>query len=272
MLSAIIGCKPHTIVVSNDKNLVGGPMAVKEARRVATKASGRLPERFEKFKGEFEKNIIDLLAHRDPIVRTSAAEKLGSFRRPEGADALLLACEDNNAQVRASAIEAAGWTRSTGISATLAHYLNDENISVREQTARALGRLLDLKASAAALTSTLQSDSEPSVRLAAVRSLGALRATGSSEIISRVLKQDPSSQVRAASAGALGLIKGDQATAPLIVALGDASPMVRYMSIMALGSIGDPSVADDIEKLQKDTDSTVRKAVAEVLRKLKTDP
>ena len=59
------------------------------------------------------------------------------------------------------------------------------------------------------------------------------------------------------------------AVAPLIRALKDSDPLVRYLAAGALGRLGDRRAAGPLETLRKDPDPSVRKAAQSALTKLK---
>ena len=71
---------------------------------------------------------------------------------------------------------------------------------------------------------------------------------------------------RAASEALVNI--GSPAISPLIDALKDNNPDVRWAAIRALGKLGDPSAVKPIIKALRDEDSGVRKTAAEALGKI----
>ena len=76
--------------------------------------------------------------------------------------------------------------------------------------------------------------------------------------------------VRAQAARALGECKDPQAVAPLIKALTDPQPDVRFWAAWALGAIKDPRSAAPLIAAFNDADAEVRYRVAEALGELKS--
>jgi HEAT repeat protein len=74
--------------------------------------------------------------------------------------------------------------------------------------------------------------------------------------------------MRAAAAGALGIIGDSRAVERLCSALKDADPNVRQASAQALGSIGDSRAVEPLIEAAKDRTANVRKTVAVALGRI----
>ena len=123
---------------------------------------------------------------------------------------------------------------------------------------------------AKALVRAAERDPEPSVRQAAVVGLGRFRGPDARQAVKRALA-DPSSRVRVAAAGTLGLF-GDHAAADRLGALaGSDAPLIeRKASVLGLARCdSDRSIVWLLETAEKTTDMTVQHAAIRALfRKL----
>src|SRR5690606_37219202 len=117
--------------------------------------------------------------------------------------ALRAAAADPDPRIRRAAIGALGSMR-TDTQEAIAHGLTDEEWSVRESAAEALGRGQADAATIAALTDALD-DPYWQVRLKAIRSLGQLGITEAALTIARSLTH-PEANLRKEAAAALGQI------------------------------------------------------------------
>jgi HEAT repeat protein len=126
--------------------------------------------------------LVAALRHTDPDVRRAAARSLGQVGSP--ATALLKpALSDSDAEVCRTAVEALGWMGPAAVP-ELTDALKNESPAARRAAARALGRL------------------GPAAESAEAALIEALR--------------DADEQVRQSAAGALGKVRGQQASKPSI--------------------------------------------------------
>lgn len=121
-----------------------------------------------------------------------------------------------------------------------------------------------------ALARAAEGDPEPSVRQAAVVGLGRFEGPDARQAVERALA-DPSSRVRAAAAGTLGLF-GDRAAADRLGALAasNATLVERKASVLGLARCdSDRSIVWLLETAEKTADMTVQHAAIRALfRKL----
>jgi len=147
--------------------------------------------------------------------------------------------------------------------------LRDEIPAVRANAAWAIGRLEE-RSSAPALVPAMR-DGDAMVRAAAVVSFGNLRgAPDSIETLLRILRTDPSDEVRRVAAWALGELRHRGAAVALTQALtSDKSDEVREMAVWALAnSNARESVDALVSALQKDESAEVRETCAWALAEL----
>lgn len=202
----------------------------RETRRRAVEELGRSAD---------ERNVGPLSEvlrnDRDFLVRSAAADALGSLRSKQGVAPLIAALRDSNAEVRTS-------------------------------SALALARLND--PSAVSALRPLLKDAEALVRSAAAQALGKLNAGDALPELTALLA-DPEPEVRTGAAEALGALASPRAVDSLITALADKNLYVRSRSATALGKIGDARAVPPIVELLKDADRTVRASAADALGKFR---
>jgi len=156
---------------------------------------------------------VEMLASRNPVDRTNAARRLGN-----------LCDEEPRPDIRAS-----------GAVELLIDALRDKDWGVRSETATALGKIGDARATLALA--------------------GALK--------------DPDSVVRGNAAWALSQIKDTRAVEPLIAALGDEDRFVRGQAAEALGELGDSRAVEPLIAALKHRRWSERYQAATALGKLK---
>ena len=273
LLGAVLqgGCEPMKSTASKRRGqnpeFVGGPTPLKEAEQLARRSVKGFKADDRRLTDAFEKRIVTMLAHRDPLRRAKAAVELGEFRRPHPVDALLLAAGDGEPDrtVRLAAVEAIGWIGRKDCALSIAERLHDPAADVRIAAARVLGRLGNREATEP-LIGALK-DPDERLRAAAAAALGWLRDGRGLKPLIRTLG-DHRGKVRAAAAGALGLLGEKESVEPLIRALKDRDPLVRYLAAGALAQLGDRRAVKPLEALRKDPDPSVRKAAQSALTKL----
>ena len=110
------------------------------------------------------------------------------------------------------------------------------------------------------------SDSDASVRLAAVNSLGGLQDPAAIAALAKAMKEDTDARVREAAAWALGEIDDNRAVPHLLEALkSERTAKVRVKIIESLSSIDDPSAVSGVSAALKDASVEVRRAAVEAL-------
>jgi HEAT repeat protein len=83
--------------------------------------------------------------------------------------------------------------------------------------------------------------------------------------LSQVLASDSDTRVRAAAAGALGIMGGGNAPAELLAATNDRDLHVRRSAVKALGSFDDPTPAGRLNECTEDEDRETAIRAAEAL-------
>jgi HEAT repeat protein len=146
-------------------------------------------------------------------------------------------------------------------------------LSRRSQTTEGILRVRALKqrGDVAALIEELTSpveDEQLTVRGAAVRALGRLRAPEALEALACRLREDPHPRVRAAAAIAISGIETDEVTEHLLAALDDPAPIVRRQAAFNLGRTGDRRAVAPLTALLRSDDVILRRAAAAALGRI----
>lgn len=230
---------------------------------------------------------------RDFLVRSAAADALGTLRSRQGVAPLVAALRDSNAEVRTSAALALARLNDPSAVSALRPLLKDAEALVRSAAAQALGKLN--AADALPELTALLADAEPEVRTGAAEALGALASPravdsliaaladknlyvrsrsatalgkiGDARAVPAIVEllKDADRTVRASAADALGKFRDRRAVQPLIDALRDRDGFVRQNAAFALGKIGDESAADALADCLRDEDGRVRGRAVDAL-------
>ena len=117
--------------------------------------------------------------------------------------------------------------------------LRDDDAAVRRIALWGLSEMRAPPVSAAPAVEPLLKDASPEVRAEAARLIGEYRSIDGSPPLGRLLLDDPSAEVRLASAHALGDIQDPRSRSSLEAALGDRDPAVRAKARWALRQIAE---------------------------------
>lgn len=188
--------------------------------------------------------IEHALTAQDPIARRVAAHELQTLGPKRGTPLVLLALGDSDVEVRLAAAQSAIRLRIAPATEAVLPWLGDRETRLRIaacDVARALPNPRAVPQLARAL-----GDSDAAVRAAAADALGSQATHGA-------IRQGPS---------------GDDAVAPLLGKLDDASPPVRIQIARALARLGDPRAVVPLVGKVQDSVPDVRQAVARALGEL----
>lgn len=225
------------------------------------------------------KPLIRYLSSDYEIVRKAATEALGLVGQP-AVGSLIKALKGRDTHTRVHAAWALGLIGGTQAVESLMQALGDELWKVRQSAAGALAEiaiaqpgLSDLNRAVDPLIQTLK-DENKEVREAGVWALMSLAEAqiDPSEIKRSVQPliqalNDVFWKVKVRAAYALEKIDDPRAITPLIQALKDEKEQVRRDVVKALGTIGDLSVLQELERVAaKDTDDVAKLAEEAVKR------
>ena len=155
--------------------------------------------------------LVDI-ASRHPERADEAALRLSRVdgRRASGALLEILTDDRADSRLRAAAARALGRARLLSASGALSVGARSDNLEIRAASLEALGLLGDPE-DAAAVAPALE-DPDPSVRRAAIKALGNLRADGSIEALERFLARVPPPDAGEASLArrSLAVLRGEE--------------------------------------------------------------
>jgi HEAT repeat protein len=203
-------------------------------------------------------------------IRLTAISALGNLRDPSSTKTLIGALQDSSAAVRIAAANALGSIGDQQAAKAILPMMRD-SLGEQERIAaiRALGKLKDPVAVDGLLVLAGNRDDSWNVRKVAVEALGEIRDTRAVDSLIGMLK-DQYATLREASALALGKIRSNEATLPLLATLDTASLWaLRVAAAKALGSIRDKRATSPLSAALRDRYATVREAAAEALGQLK---
>lgn len=177
----------------------------------------------------------------DVSVRRQGAVYLAQSRDPRAAEPLNAALADESGPVRKAAVEGLGLLNYREAAVKIAGLLAaDKENAVRQQAAISLSFLM-VQETGPALVKALE-DPVPSVRYAAMRTLGALKYMPAEEPIIKILSSAGGNAARSAIS-ALGMLQSKKAVPAILSALGGKDQYVRLEAARALGETGDISAA-----------------------------
>ena len=178
--------------------------------------------------------------------RKVAARFLGDLKDQRAVQALLVATEDHDRDVRRQAIQSLGKMRDMRAAGVLRHALVGEDRYVRGAAARALGALRDTSAVELLISLVdremhLQGRSGEELMVSIARALGVLNDRRGIDALIRLLGH-PGIHVRRSAVESLGQI-GDLRTADALAqALNDSSVFVRWSAAWVLVTLKDARV------------------------------
>ena len=229
-----------------------------EIRQAAAVALGRIGDR------RATPALADALEDRElAVVAAGALAKIGDA---SAFDVLIGFIGDSDGAIRQATIAALNSIGHPDMPRHVAALLEDESALVRESAVRIAGYFGYVECFARVLERC--SDPCEAVRRAAVEQLPMFEDTRAVEKLADALASDTPA-VRAAAAAAFARVDGDGDATPLIAALEDADPWVRYFAVRSLGTFHMAEVAERVRKrLENDPAGQVRLAAIEVLGRL----
>jgi len=198
-----------------------------------------------------------LLGDDDAAVRRLAAHALGDFEPKPAEAALVLALEDQDADVRVEALKSLDRLGGPSAGRAARQCLADPNVAVRRAA-------LNLLAHTGALPErTLLADDDPTVRAQAA----ALLLGHDSDARSTLLRaaRDPSSGVRAGALRGVAAARVGDTFSTASEALADPKPEVRAEALRAITAIAPQDAVGSLVNALADEDARVRAAAVEGL-------
>jgi tetratricopeptide (TPR) repeat protein len=238
-----------------------GPLAL--ASRAPEASGDEARARLSRIGARALKPLLEALADADPAQRTIAVELLAELGNANAAGPLLALAEaDGDTLLRARALVAAGalGRPSAQQSARLLALAAGPEARLRDSAAWALARSAT-RADVASLR-VLAGHGDPSVRAFAALGLGIARDGGARPALELLLTRDPSVDVQAAAAWALGRLADPGSVGVLAASLRGRGLVVAQASALALGHIGDARAQQALAQAFFGADVTLRAAAA----------
>ena len=240
--------------------------------------------------------LVKALDHYDPMIRAAAARVIGRLGAEKAGEALIVALNDSNAQVRVAAMRALGDTREVSAVKPLTEQFQYHGKGAGAWSALdALARIAD--PSSIELFKAQLTSKDPNMRRAAAEGLGRTAEKSEIEALVTMASNDESEMVRAASAFALQKFGenylsrlvdfmdsdkmapqiqaylfelGTAVATPLLPRLLEPDEGIRRHVAEVLGGIGDESTVAGLTPLLKDRDKSVQKAARLAIERIKT--
>jgi len=230
----------------------------------------------EQLREALEESGIVELGHRgtrrlSPWRRALACEMLGKIGAPRSVPVLLERLDDRRPEVRMAAVRALGDIGSAEAVPALSQAFLERRIAPTNVVNNALRRIGG--AAAPAFEQGIES-TDPIVRVSSCFGLSGIAEShgGAVHRLAEVLASESDAHVRAAAAGALGLVGGGNAPAALVAATTDPEVAVRRAALKALGSFDDPTTGEAIVASTEDDDRETALRAAEALLALARRP
>ena len=188
-------------------------------------------------------------------------------------DSLLQAIDDETPKVRTEAIYAFGIVATAPLNgeqqARLVKALDNFDPAVRDGAARVIARL-KVDGTGDALLKAVN-DTQPEVRFAAMRALGAIRDQRAIGALTEQLAYYKKGEGAWSALDGLAHIASPASVPAFKERLQDKDPYLRRVAIEGLARTGDTSALDAIERLATDDSPMVRAAAVFALQKLRRD-
>jgi HEAT repeat protein len=204
------------------------------------------------------------LRDRSPLVRESAVKIACYLGIPEEPDLILACCDDENEQVRKTAIENIGLLDGERIPAIIASALRSGTPAVRAAAAQAFAGGTEFESSQLLIEAL--ADPDVWVRYYAAKKLSVLLAPSDNSLqaLSRLAQQDTAMQVRIACIEGLG----HGSALPLLIALAaDADSDIAQAALKSLGASRHSGALPILLATLDSEDSGKRKVAVEALGK-----
>jgi HEAT repeat protein len=189
--------------------------------------------------------------------------------------ASLLSTEEVETPLRETLLWLAGQLHDDRAVDALAKALRSKDARVRSAAATALG-FLGSERGLAPLQQAVVEDPDLETREAAAIALGTLDdPRGVPTLIGVLSNGSEDSSVRGTAAEKLGWLQDRRALQPLVKALGDPAPEVRFWAAHALGWLGDEATVPALSKLETDsveidTHGTIAAEAEEAIRNIRS--
>lgn len=189
-------------------------------------------------------------------------ETLGKLKDPQAVPTLIPLLQAKHDGVLLKTVLALKQLRDPSAAAALLSLLRSPKSMLRRRVVETLGQTGDLTA-IPTIGGLLKQDGSSEVRAAAARALGELKAKEACPFLEDALRDEIA--VRCQAVIALGAIREKKSLAALMAMLKDGAPEVRYHAINAVAKFQDPKTLKALAVLVADADSMVKTAAEKAL-------
>ena len=214
--------------------------------------------------------LLKALDDRSSFVRRAAANSLGNFKNNRVVESLIGALKDGYDDVRKAASNALYKIGNQAVEPLINSLENGNAIEITFKTLKRINPNWNDTQSGKLYTANLifkMKDENPTVRQSAAEALGEIGEKQTAEVLCTALK-DREWQVRSAAARALGKIKEVISIDPLISCLTDEDYRVRLAAADALGHLRDARSINPLIACFKDEEWQVSFNAEEALKKI----
>ncbi len=199
---------------------------------------------------------VDLLAalaykSKEPEVRAAALTGLGQIADLRGLQVMTIGARDEDSKVRIAAVEAlAKLGGDTALSAVSAALANDVNVAVRKAAALALAGTPGSGTTTDDLCNRLRMEETADVRAAIATAMGKLAEDKARQALVDVLANEVEGTVRLCALRSLGAIRDDYRIKGVACAIGDADADVRAEAKREFAQLGVEALPALVEALK----------------------
>lgn len=190
----------------------------------------------------FAAQIAGYMTDHRPTIRKAAAAALGKISAPTATAALLGSLNEEDPAVLASVIESLGALKVREAVPKLVEFIDSrDSLEVLHATLEALGAIAEPTSAGVIIAARKKFMADRRLRRSFAAALGSFNAPGVEDALKPLLA-DECSNVRLAAVDSLGRLKAVQALPELAAILGkDEEPSVRRAAATAIGQIGERS-------------------------------
>ncbi|WP_166825759.1 HEAT repeat domain-containing protein [Thalassoroseus pseudoceratinae] len=209
--------------------------------------------------------LVPLLNSTDPNLQLLVAEALGDLGDHRAVPNLLSVLESQDEKLQLKVLTILRKLKAPEAVPALLDLLKVRNELIRQRACDALGRIGDADV-AERLETVLSVDPSTEVRAAAARALGEIADPGSVDSLKKAL--DDEFLVKCQAIIALGTVGDQEVVGDLLDLLTDLTPEIKYHAAGALGEIGGKRAISPIRALLEDSNPMVVRGATKALEKL----
>ena len=209
--------------------------------------------------------LVPLLESPDANLRLLVSEALGDMGDERAVPNLLAVLDTDDEKLQLKVLAILRKLRAPEAIPDLLQLLKHRSEMIRQRACDALGRMGDADV-AERLETVLSVDPSTEVRAAAARALGEIADPGSVDSLKKALEDE--FLVRCQAIIALGTVGDQENVSDLLNLLEDRTPEIKYHAAVALAELGATRAVSPIRKLLEDSNPMVVRGATKALEKL----